>query len=717
MSKKIEELINQKKVGLNIPSKKFEGDPEGFPKINGAAIRFAEICEALGATVIKQGVSGFIARNRKYICVGDSANEQNVAFANKVIEAAGQILTEEKMFKFEENFLASSHDGGITGYVATGGDGDGLSEYGVKENLPHMVVVGSIRTANTQDSRQGRSHTYRSYFINKNMVSAGGSVTMRVRDADKHIFIGKGGETIKRLQEELGVRRIDLQAPKYSQEAFEDFFKHITENRIHKRYVAWAKIHSSNLNAVGQYFRLRVRSGGELPEFTQENLFAHYREQFDGHQLTSLDRLVKLVGESVLQLDVSKKLLSRTEQVHRDNPDLITIDEKEFSIGYDSQYVSGEDRYIYSASTKISNSDLEGESLGGGVTLPGGRKVELQYKDNLIGSDHPTTATGYSVDELINNIDKILMRRFQSSFLQEVKKHALNLMPDFLKNQRGGFYKSNLFAKIEEFDAEKYSPSFAKRNKFDNELQNAIGERSNELAGSLVFNAIRKVAIAKSVADKFFAELTNDERRLLKADENQVISMIEDVVKCILDCNEVDGTIAELNQLLDTLSKGKSKILAEYTASENQKKSELPTWLVEYIGKNRLEMAKDCLVMLDAIKRMLGGRTKQMRESSQDELTCGKNRRRDEMKELCGRVKCEQLLNPKEDVAMRLIGMAENNKSSAHYEIANYLFGAGEMEEVDEGREDVEVTLEGKGEIAKDNLSDLFAGMKDKLQK
>lgn len=63
-----------------------------------------------------------------------------------------------------------------------------------------------MRIANTQDHRRNLSHTYRYALLNMAAIKNMKSITLKIPDNMKGLVIGKGGQNIKRISEQLGIQ-------------------------------------------------------------------------------------------------------------------------------------------------------------------------------------------------------------------------------------------------------------------------------------------------------------------------------------------------------------------------------------------------------------------------------------------------------------------------------------------------------------------------------
>jgi len=115
----------------------------------------------------------------------------------KIIEEARREEKNEEIKEFVEEF--KSKGDGVFAVIDTGG----REKY---QSIPdRFKVLASMRIANTQDHRQNRSHTYANAIIDMEAIKDKKSITIKVPDNMKGLVIGKGGQNIKRISEELGL--------------------------------------------------------------------------------------------------------------------------------------------------------------------------------------------------------------------------------------------------------------------------------------------------------------------------------------------------------------------------------------------------------------------------------------------------------------------------------------------------------------------------------
>jgi len=115
----------------------------------------------------------------------------------KIIEEARREEKNEEIKEFVEEF--KSKGDGVFAVIDTGG----REKY---QSIPdRFKVLASMRIANTQDHRQNRSHTYANAIIDVEAIKDKKSITIKVPDNIKGLVIGKGGQNIKRISEELGL--------------------------------------------------------------------------------------------------------------------------------------------------------------------------------------------------------------------------------------------------------------------------------------------------------------------------------------------------------------------------------------------------------------------------------------------------------------------------------------------------------------------------------
>ncbi len=224
-----------------------------FPSFPASREGFANICLKLGAKLEQHGRSGFKNRNLFFVVVGSEASASNIDSANQLIARAEEIFLREKKDKIFEEFSSHSYDQGLSGYLITGGKKESLNNYEILQVAPDLLHITDLKWSNSADARRGMTHMYRSFYIDKSKVDKN-NLTLKIRERDKSIFIGKGGMTLENLRLRLGVEKVNIQNPDYSSEVLSDFLDYITnENIIHnlpEKFQIWKKICCSNKESV-----------------------------------------------------------------------------------------------------------------------------------------------------------------------------------------------------------------------------------------------------------------------------------------------------------------------------------------------------------------------------------------------------------------------------------------------------------------------------------
>ena len=184
--------------------------------IGGDKQELADFISArLGIEYISSGRSGFAARNRfnfsyprvtKVVEAHDRLTGDTIPLKSEVIDLEGALRLYNKIESAKVNFngLKDHEDAqkirsliGSNGYLEIGGYQDFL------EVPDGFYSLYSVRSINTKDSRQNRTHTYRHYLIDK---SVKGVLELEIKDSEKGLAIGKGGANIKKAQKACKAR-------------------------------------------------------------------------------------------------------------------------------------------------------------------------------------------------------------------------------------------------------------------------------------------------------------------------------------------------------------------------------------------------------------------------------------------------------------------------------------------------------------------------------
>lgn len=173
----------------------------GFKSRNGFSVILPK--NKIEAHIIKHGsaINGKDSISEKLWYCGETPVEINdqdeKAKVEKIIEDACQAERDKEIQEFIDEF--KSKGDGTFAVIDTGG----REKY---QSIPdRFKVLASMRIANTQDHRQNRSHTYSNALIDTEAVKGRKSIRIKVPDKMKGLVIGKGGQNIKRISEELGM--------------------------------------------------------------------------------------------------------------------------------------------------------------------------------------------------------------------------------------------------------------------------------------------------------------------------------------------------------------------------------------------------------------------------------------------------------------------------------------------------------------------------------
>ena len=168
-----------------------------WPSINGREVDMADKLRQRGFYVEKVGRSGFASRNSFVIKTKENILDDD---ALKIINSAiDEIKAEKEKWKednFVRQFAENSPDPNKTyAVVSVGGTEDKL-------RIPDgYSQIADVRTACTQDHRQGHTHTYAVLFIHDEtmMKDKRRQLTLYVPKDMIGLVIGKGGSKIKEL--------------------------------------------------------------------------------------------------------------------------------------------------------------------------------------------------------------------------------------------------------------------------------------------------------------------------------------------------------------------------------------------------------------------------------------------------------------------------------------------------------------------------------------
>lgn len=168
-----------------------------WPSINGREVDIADKMRQRGFYVEKVGRSGFASRNSFIIKTkNEILNDDSLAVINQAIHELNAEKEKRKEDNFVRQFAENSPDPNKTyAVVSVGGTEDNL-------RIPDgYSQIADVRTACTQDHRQGHTHTYAVLFIHDEamMKDKRKQLTLYVPKDMIGLVIGKGGSKIKEL--------------------------------------------------------------------------------------------------------------------------------------------------------------------------------------------------------------------------------------------------------------------------------------------------------------------------------------------------------------------------------------------------------------------------------------------------------------------------------------------------------------------------------------
>lgn len=137
---------------------------------------------------------GFWYCGQALVEVNDQNKRQEVL---QIIEKVKQEEINKKDQEFVDEF--KSRGDGVTGLMKIGGK----EKY--KKVPGRFKVLTEVRVANTQDHRQNLSHTYDYLLIDTEAIKGKKMIEIEVPNELKGLVIGKGGQNIKRISQELGL--------------------------------------------------------------------------------------------------------------------------------------------------------------------------------------------------------------------------------------------------------------------------------------------------------------------------------------------------------------------------------------------------------------------------------------------------------------------------------------------------------------------------------
>ena len=168
-----------------------------WPSINGREVDMADKLQQRGFYVEKIGRSGFANRNSFVIKTKEGIlDDDSLAVINQAINELKAEKEKQKENNFIRQFAENSPDPNKTyAVVSIGGTEDNL-------RIPAgYSQIADVRTACTQDHRQGHTHTYAVLFIHDEtmMKDKRRQLTLYVPKDMIGLVIGKGGSKIKEL--------------------------------------------------------------------------------------------------------------------------------------------------------------------------------------------------------------------------------------------------------------------------------------------------------------------------------------------------------------------------------------------------------------------------------------------------------------------------------------------------------------------------------------
>ena len=168
-----------------------------WPSINGREVDMADKLQQRGFYVEKIGRSGFANRNSFVIKTKEGIlDDDSLAVINQAINELKAEKEKQKENNFIRQFAENSPDPNKTyAVVSIGGTEDNL-------RIPDgYSQIADVRTACTQDHRQGHTHTYAVLFIHDEtmMKDKRRQLTLYVPKGMIGLVIGKGGSKIKEL--------------------------------------------------------------------------------------------------------------------------------------------------------------------------------------------------------------------------------------------------------------------------------------------------------------------------------------------------------------------------------------------------------------------------------------------------------------------------------------------------------------------------------------
>lgn len=168
-----------------------------WPSINGREVDMVDKLQQRGFYVEKIGRSGFANRNSFVIKTKEGIlDDDSLAVINQAINELKAEKEKQKENNFIRQFAENSPDPNKTyAVVSIGGTEDNL-------RIPDgYSQIADVRTACTQDHRQGHTHTYAVLFIHDEtmMKDKRRQLTLYVPKDMIGLVIGKGGSKIKEL--------------------------------------------------------------------------------------------------------------------------------------------------------------------------------------------------------------------------------------------------------------------------------------------------------------------------------------------------------------------------------------------------------------------------------------------------------------------------------------------------------------------------------------
>jgi len=150
------------------------------------------------------GLGNNLIIGEKHILDMEDKYTGSVIDSSEIDEVRGKITeatdewTRRKKMSFSLEFFKSSSDG-VTAIMDLGGD----ETFEFNDLSEDFLVLACFKIANTQNSRQRKTDTYRYILLNKN-AGEGNKINISIPAEYQGKVIGKGGDNIKALSAKLG---------------------------------------------------------------------------------------------------------------------------------------------------------------------------------------------------------------------------------------------------------------------------------------------------------------------------------------------------------------------------------------------------------------------------------------------------------------------------------------------------------------------------------